>query len=191
MSFAEKFLNRNILLELAPTAVFFIVNFGWGLMPATAAVMAATLVAVIVGLTLNGRVPVIAVAALVIVLILGGTGLLLNDDFFIKIKPTVGNSLFALALIVGLFFQPSFLVRALGDQLKMTSSGWQTLTACWIGFSLCLAGLNEIVWRTQETDTWVAFKTGLSPGALLGYVIITNVVARRYWDEDQEEAQAS
>ena len=190
MSFAEKFLNRNILLELAPTLVFFTVNFGWGLMPATAAVMLATLVAVAAGLWLNGRVPVIAVAALVIVLVLGGAGLLLNDEVFIKMKPTVGNGLFAIALLAGLFFRPSFLVRALGEQLKMNEQGWRVLTACWIGFALCLAGLNEIVWRTQETDTWVAFKTGLAPGALLGYVIITNQVARRFWAEDQDNKHA-
>ncbi len=190
MSFAEKFLNRNIILELAPTAVFFFVNFGWGLMPATAAAMVATLVAVVVGLVLNGRVPVIAVAALMIVLVLGGAGLILDDELFIKVKPTVGNGLFALALLVGVFFKPSFLERALGQQLKMTGSGWRMLTGCWIGFSLCLAGLNELVWRTQDTDTWVLFKTGLAPGALLGYVIITNLVAKRYWDEGQEGGKA-
>ncbi len=186
MNLAARFLNRTVLLELGPTVVFFFANAAWGLMPATAAVMVATMVAVGLGLALDRRVPMIAVATLCIVLVLGGASLILNDEMFIKIRPTVGNSLFALALAVGLFFKPSFLMRALGDHVKLTTAGWRVLTFCWIVFALSLAGLNEIVWRSVTTDTWVAFKTALAPVALAGYVIITNIAAHIYWDEEAE-----
>lgn len=189
MSLAERYLNRQILLELAPTLVFFVVNHGWGLMAATAAVMVATLAAVGLGLVLDGRVPAIAVVTLVIVLILGGASLVFDSEVFIKIKPTVGNCLFAAALAVGLRFRPSFLVRALGKQLKLSESGWRVLTASWIGFALSFAALNEIVWRSLDTDTWVAFKTALGPVAILCYVVVTNVVARRYWLADLGDGQ--
>ena len=189
MSLAERYLNRQILLELAPTLVFFVVNHGWGLMAATAAVMVATLAAVGLGLVLDGRVPAIAVVTLVIVLILGGASLVFDSEVFIKIKPTVGNCLFAAALVVGLRFRPSFLVRALGKQLKLSESGWRVLTTSWIGFALSFAALNEIVWRSLDTDTWVAFKTALGPVAILCYVVVTNVVARRYWLADLGDGQ--
>lgn len=188
MSVVERYLNRHILLELAPSLVFFVVNFGWGLMTATAAVMVATLAAVGIGLALERRVPTIAVVTLAIVLALGGASLIFDSEVFIKVKPTVGNGLFATALAIGLFFRPSFLVRALGNQLKLSDPGWQVLTLCWIGFALIFAVLNEIVWRTLDTDTWVAFKTTLAPAAIACYVVITNLVARRYWSEPAEDS---
>ena len=189
MSFAERYLNRQILLELSPTAVFFVVNYGWGLMPATAAVMAATFAAVGIGLALAGRVPTIAVVTLVIVLVLGGASLAFDSEVFIKIRPTVGNGLFAAALAAGLFFRPSFLVRALGRQLKLSDTGWRVLTLCWIGLALSLALLNEFVWRAMDTDTWVTFKTVLAPAAIACYVAITNLIARRYWQASADGAQ--
>ena len=189
MSFAERYLNRHILLELSPSLVFFVVNYGWGLMAATAAVMAATLAAVALGLALDRRVPAIAVVTLVIVLTLGGASLVLDSEVFIKIKPTVGNGLFAAALAIGLRFRPSFLVRALGNQLNLSESGWRVLTFCWIGFALSFAALNEIVWRSLDTDTWVAFKTALGPVAIFCYVVVTNAVARRYWLADPGDRQ--
>jgi len=109
----ERYVNRHVVLELSPTLVFFTVNFGWGLIPATAAVMIATTV-VGIGLVVDRRVPTIAIVTLVIVLTLGGASLYFHDEVFIKIKPTVGNGLFAAALAIGFMFRPSFLVRALG-----------------------------------------------------------------------------
>lgn len=189
MTFIGRYLNRHILLELFPAAVFCAVNYGWGLMPATAAVMAATLLAVGAGLALERRVPVLAVVTLVLVLALGGASFAFNDAVFIKIKPTVGKCLFAAALAIGLFFRPSFLVRALGRQAKLTEPGWRVLTFCWIGFALCMAALNEIVWRTMDSDAWVAFKTALAPVSIVGYIAITRAVAQGYWREDAEEAE--
>ncbi len=189
MSFAARYLNRHILLELFPALVFFAVNFGWGLMAATAAVMAATLAAVAAGLVLDGRVPVLAVVTLLLVLLLGGASLVFEDETFIKIKPTLGKGLFAAALALGLCFRPSFLQRALGGQVKLTAPGWRVLTLAWIGFALLLALLNEVVWRSLDTDSWVAFKTALAPLSILGYVAITRVLAGRYWQALPEESR--
>ncbi len=187
MNFIERYLNRHILLEICPVVVFFVVNYGWGLMPATAAVVAATVIAVGIGLAVERRVPVLAIVTLVLVLLLGGASLAFNDETFIKMKPTVGKCLFATALGIGLFFRPSFLARALEGQVKLTGPGWRVLTVCWIGVALGLAALNEILWRTLETDTWVAFNTALTPVSIIGYISITRLIAPRYWQEEPAE----
>jgi intracellular septation protein len=184
MSFAERYLNRHILLELCPAAVFFAVNYGWGLMAATVAVLAATSAAV--GLVTERRVPILAVVTLVLVFLLGCASLAFDDAVFIKIKPTVGKCLFAAALAIGLLFRPSFLVRALGNQLRLTDKGWRVLTICWIGFALFVAALNEVVWRNTVTDTWVAFSTGWAPASVIGYVAITRLLAPKYWRADSD-----
>jgi intracellular septation protein A len=49
--------------------------------------------------------------------------------------------------------------------------------------------MNEFVWRTQDTDTWVAFKASLTLVAILGYIVITRFTAPRYWQEPKIEAQ--
>ncbi len=187
MSFSERYLNRHILLEICPAFVFFAVNFGWGFMPATAAVIAATIVAVGTGLAVERRVPVFAIVTLSLVLLLGGASLAFDDETFIKVKPTIGKCLFAIILGIGLFFQPSFLARALDGQVQLTELGWRVLTLCWIGFALSLATLNEVVWRTMDTETWVTFTTGLTPVSIIGYISITRLIALRYWQENRTE----
>ncbi|TQV79145.1 inner membrane-spanning protein YciB [Denitrobaculum tricleocarpae] len=187
MSFAERYLNRSLLLEICPALVFFVVNFGWGLMAATAAVMLTSLVVVGTGVVLDRKVPVLAVVTLAMVLLLGGASLVFQEEIFIKIKPTVGNCLFAAALGVGLLFRPSFLVQTFGGHIQLTEEGWRVLTLSWIALALSLAGLNEVVWRTLETDHWVIFRTVLTPFAILGYILITRLLAEYYWLEDEDE----
>lgn len=182
-TFAERYLNRRIVLELAPAIVFFAANYAWGLMVATAAVMAATLAATAIGITLERRVPVLAVTTLILVLALGGASLIFDSELFIKIRPTVGNSLFALALAVSLGFRGILLRRAFEGQLHMRDAGWRVLTACWMVLALCLAATNELVWRTLDTDGWVAFRTAETPLSILIYILLTRLIAGRYWQE--------
>ena len=183
-TFVERYLNRRMVLELAPAVVFFVTNYGWGLMVATAAVMVATVATTVVGIATERRVPVLAVVTLVLVLTLGGAGLLFENETFIKVKPTIGNALFALALAIGLGFRESLLQRALTVQLDMTDQGWRVLTLCWIAFALTLAAGNELAWRTLDTDSWVAVRTAKAPLSIVCYILITRLVAERYWREE-------
>ncbi len=183
-TFAERYLNRRMILELAPAIVFFVANYGWGLMVATAAVMVATLTTTVVGIATERRVPALAVVTLALVLVLGGAGLVFENEVFIKVKSTIGNVLFALALAIGLGFRESLLQRALTVQLDMTEEGWRVLTLCWIAFALFLAATNELAWRLLDTDSWVTVKTAKAPLSILCYILITRIVAERYWRED-------
>jgi intracellular septation protein len=117
MRFVKRYLNRHILFEIAPGFVFLIVNYSWGLMWATAAVMVATVVFTFLGIVIERRVPVFPIVTVLLVLILGGAALVFDDELFIKVKPTVGNCLFAVALIIGLVLHPSLLARALEGQV--------------------------------------------------------------------------
>ncbi len=182
----QSLLSQPVLLELGPAVVFLIVNFAWSFRAATAAVMLATLAAVAVGWFTARKVPLVALATLCIVLGLGAAGLLFDDERFIKMKPTIGRGLFALALLVGLAFRPSFLERVFANQLQLTRRGWRVLTAGWIALALSLALLNEIVWRSLSTDRWVAFDSVVGPASILGYIAITHLVAKRWWHRGAE-----
>jgi intracellular septation protein len=109
-------------------------------------------------------VPILALVTGVFVMIFGFLTIYLQDDTFIKIKPTIMNLLFAGILGTGLFFRRLLLKYALGEVMQLKEEGWRILTLRWIGFFVVLAILNEIVWRNYSTGTWVAFKSfGIMP----------------------------
>lgn len=154
----------KLALEVGPLAVFFITNGKFGIFYATASFMATTLISLITSRIFLKRVPVLALVTGVFVMIFGFLTIYLHDDTFIKIKPTVVNTLFAFILAAGLYFRRPVLKLALGEILQMREEGWRLLTLRWIGFFLFLAVLNEVVWRNFSTDTWVSFKSfGLMP----------------------------
>ena len=154
----------KLALEVGPLAVFFITNGKFGIFYATASFMAATLISLITSRIFLKRIPVLALVTGVFVMIFGFLTIYLHDDTFIKIKPTVVNTLFAFILAAGLYFRRPVLKLAFGEILQMREEGWRLLTLRWIGFFLFLAILNEVVWRNFSTDTWVSFKSfGLMP----------------------------
>ncbi len=187
MTFGERYLNRHILFEIAPGIIFLIANFASGLMWATAAVIIATIIFTLLGVVIERRIPMFPVVTVLLVLALGGATLLFQDETFIKIRPTIGRCLFATSLALGLLLRPPLLARALEGQIYLSETGWRILTLRWIIFTLLTAGLNEVIWRTQSTDTWVTLNTVITILSIIGYIIITRFTAPTYWLETNDE----
>jgi intracellular septation protein len=156
-------------IDFVPLLVFFGANYVWGILPATAVLVAATAVATLVLWLAERRIPPIPVATAVLVGFFGALTLVFDDAFFIKIKPTVVSLLFAVVLAGGLArgkLLVKYLFGAAGIQLR--DAAWRVLTWRWIGFFVLLAVLNEVVWRSFSTDTWVSYKVfGILPLTLL------------------------
>jgi intracellular septation protein len=148
----------KLLVEVGPLAVFFLTNAKAGIYWGTGTFMVATVISLVVSRVLFGRIPVMPLVSGVCVMVFGGLTLWLQDDHFIKIKPTIVNALFAAALFAGLLAGQSLLRIVFGEVFRLTEEGWRKLTLRWACFFVCLAVLNEIVWRTVSTDTWVTFK---------------------------------
>ena len=148
----------KMALELGPLVVFFIVNARADIFVGTAFFMGAMVISLVLAWLLLKKVAVMPLVTGVVVLIFGGLTLYFRDDTFIKVKPTVINSLFGAVLLGGLAFRQSLLKYVFGDVYKLQPKGWTILTLRWGLFFFALAILNEVVWRTQTTDFWVAFK---------------------------------
>lgn len=158
----------KLLVELGPLIVFFLVNANFKIYAATAAFMVATIVSLIVSRLLFGKVAIMPLVTGVFVLVFGGLTLWLENETFIKVKPTIVNSIFAAILLGGLFFNKIFLDILFGEALRMDQDGWRKLTLRWGLFFIALAVLNELMWRNFSTDAWVSFKTfGIMPLTLI------------------------
>ena len=158
----------KLALEIGPLALFFLTNAKAGIFWATAVFMVAILVSLTINWLLERRVPTLPLVTGIFVLVFGGLTLILQDELFIKLKPTIVNTLFAVILFGGLFWGKSFLKSLMGSMFRITDLGWRMLTIRWALFFVLLAVLNEIVWRNTSTDTWVSFKVfGIMPLTIL------------------------
>jgi len=158
----------RLALEAGPLLLFFIANQAAGIMPATAVFMVATVVAVVLSIRLEKRWPIMPMVGCVFVLIFGGLTLWLDDDLFIKLKPTVVNLLFAAILFAGLATGRNFLKLMMGTVFELTEQGWRILTWRWAVFFVVLAAINEVVWRSFSTEFWAGFKLfGILPLTLV------------------------
>jgi intracellular septation protein len=147
-------------VEYGPIVLFFISYKIWGLMPATAVLVAASVAAVAIGFIRARRLPWAPIITTAIVVLFGGLTLVFHDDRFIKMKPTAVYSLFAITLWAGLLLKKPLMERLMGAGIKMDHAGWRKLEARFALFCVGMAALNEIVWRTQTENFWVNFKFG-------------------------------
>lgn len=166
-------------LELGPILVFFVTNMLAGFFWGTGVFMAVTVVALLLSWMLLRRIPVMPLVSGVFILLFGALTLVFEDEFFMKVKPTVLNLLFAATLFVGLSLNKLFLKLIFGELFRLKDEGWRVLTMRWAFFFLFLAGLNEFVWRTYSTETWIAFKgAGIFPMTMLFALAQIGLLAR-------------
>jgi intracellular septation protein len=179
----------KLALDLGPLVLFFIGNARWGIFAATAIFMVAILVALAVSYLLTRRLPVMALISAVIVTVFGGLTLVLHDETFIKVKPTIIYALFGFTLLFGLLLRKPLLEMVFDSVFNLTEEGWRKLTWRWCVFFLAMAVLNEIVWRGVSTDVWVSFKLfGAVPLTFL-FAVLQYPLLMRY-DAGSEAARA-
>jgi intracellular septation protein len=157
----------KIIIEAGPLIAFFVGNWMAGIFWGTGVFMAATALALLLSWLLTRKLAVMPLISAGFVAVFGILTLWLHDETFIKVKVTLINALFGVILLGGLFFGQTFLKFVMGEAIKMTDEGWRALTIRWGIFFLCIAVVNEVVWRMVSTDTWVNFKVALLPVTLV------------------------
>ncbi|MGB3645577.1 MAG: septation protein A [Mesorhizobium sp.] len=163
----------KLVLELGPLMVFFFANargewlaekfpmlaeLGGPIFIATGLFMGATAIALAVSWVLTRTLPLMPLVSGIVVLVFGALTLYLHDEVFIKMKPTIVNTMFGVILLGGLAFGKSLLGYVFHSAFQLDAEGWRKLTLRWGLFFFFLAILNEVVWRNFSTDFWVAFK---------------------------------
>lgn len=171
--------SLKLVLDLGPLLLFFLVNAVWGIFAATAAFLAAVAAALAVSRLIFGAFPVMPLVTALFVIVFGTLTLYLQDETFIKVKPTLVYVLFAGLLAGGMVLGRPVLKLLMGEMLDLTDEGWRKLTYRWAAFFLLLALANEAVWRSVSTDAWVTFKVfGLVPLTILFAVLQVGLLQR-------------
>ncbi len=144
--------------DYGPLALFLAAYLLADLMVATGVLVLATLGAVALGYLVARHVPKMAVMTAALVSVFGGLTLALQDATFIKMKPTIVQLLFAALLAGGVAMGRSPLKCVMGGAFDLVDDAWRILSVRFALFFTAMAGLNELVWRTQDEETWVFFK---------------------------------
>jgi intracellular septation protein len=173
----------KLALELGPLMIFFFANLraewlsgkfpalaalGGPLFIATALFMTATIASLVVSKIVLGHLPVMPFVSGVVVLVFGALAIYLQNETFIKMKPTIINGLFGVVLLGGLVLGKSLLGYVFNTAFELDAEGWRKLTIRWGIFFLFCAVLNEVVWRgfnwyyqpdmKAADNAWVVFK---------------------------------
>ena len=157
--------GARLLIDLGPLVIFFVANFLAPVPPtmkiffATGCFMVAMIIAMLISqLKYRHISPLLWFSGLMVV-VLGGITIWLHDETFIKIKPTIYYLVIALLLLFGMRTGRNLLKLVLGTVYPgLSDRGWHLLTRNWIIFFFVMSVLNEAVWRSTDTDVWVAFK---------------------------------
>jgi len=147
--------------------ITFLVGFflsGRDLVEATKWLIGGSAVALLIGLVFERRIAPLPAISGGAALFFGVLTVAFDDPIFVKIKPTIMNLLFAAGLLIGLALGKSPLKLLMGSSIQLPDVAWRKLTLSYGLFFAFLAGLNEVIWRTQSDEVWVLFRM---PGILI------------------------
>ncbi len=182
----------KLLFDLFPVVLFFIAYKMYDIYIATAVIIVATVVQIGYLYLKEKRVEKIHIITLVLILLLGGLTLVLQDERFIKWKPSIVNWGFALVFLGSHYIgQKTIVERMMGQAITMPSAIWVRLSWLWIAFFIIAGVTNLYVAFNYDTDTWVNFKLFGLTGMTIVFIIIQSFYIKDYIQETDSEAEAS
>jgi intracellular septation protein len=181
----------KLALDIGPLVVFFAANARFGIFAATGVFMATIIAALAVSYALTRHVAIMPVVSAIVVLVFGTLTLVLHDETFIKLKPTIIYTLFGLTLLGGYLFDKPLLAIVFDAMFHLTEEGWRKLTLRWAVFFLVMAVVNEVVWRTQTTEFWISFKLfGFTPLTFLFMMLQYPLLLKYGTEQPNPQAEA-
>jgi intracellular septation protein len=176
----------KFLFDLFPVALFFAAFKLFNIYVATAVAIATTVLQV-AWLKLRGKpVHVMLWLSLAIIVVFGGATLFLQDETYIKWKPTVLYWLFGGVLAGALLLFDKNLIRALlSEQMQLPERVWSRLTWAWVAFFAFMGAANLYVAYNYSTDLWVNFKLFGGMGLMFLFVVGQSLLLSKYVEEEQ------
>ncbi|MEZ5613615.1 MAG: septation protein A [Rhodocyclaceae bacterium] len=178
----------KFLFDLFPVILFFIAYKVSGIYVATGVAIAASFAQIGWLLARGRRIDTMLWVSLAIIVVFGGATLLLQDETFIKWKPTVLYWLFGTVLAgSALLFRKNLIRKLMEEQISLPEPVWGRLNASWVGFFALMGAANLFVAYTFSTDTWVNFKLFGGMGLMLAFVIGQSLLLSKYIQEEEKK----
>jgi len=177
----------KMLFDLFPVILFFVAFKLAGIYVATAVAIAATFVQIGWVWFRHRKVDTMLWVSLAVITVFGGATLILQNETFIKWKPTVLYWLFsAILLSSSIFWKKNLLQAMLKDKMALRYEGWRLLNSSWAMFFLFMGAANLFVAFNFSTDTWVDFKLFGGLGLMLVFILIQGVLLSRHVETNEE-----
>jgi len=174
----------QLIADYFPLILFFLA-FKWqGIMVATAVAIAAS-IAQIAWFKWKGKVSAVHLLSLAIIVVFGGATLILQDEVFIKWKPTVLYGAFGVVLAIGKLAFHRDLIGHLLKDITLPPAVWSRVTWSWAAFFAAMATLNWYVAFHYPTDTWVNFKVWGGIGLFVAFALAQGLMLARHIEEPQ------
>src|SRR5260221_14334420 len=174
----------KFLFDLFPVVLFFVAFKLADIYVATAVAMLTTAAQVAWLKLRRQRVPGMLWASFAIIAVFGGATLLLQDETFIKWKPTVLYWMFGVVLAgAALLFRRNLIRMMLSEQVQLPERIWARLNWSWIAFFTFMGAANLYVAYNYSTDLWVNFKLFGGMGLMLAFVLIQSLVLAQYLED--------
>ncbi|SDY96814.1 septation protein A [Nitrosomonas sp. Nm58] len=182
----------KFIFDLFPIILFFVTFKNYGIYAATAVAIAATFAQISWVWFRHRKVDNMLWISLVIIVIFGSATLILQDETFIKWKPSVLYWSFAAVLSLAALFWNKNLIRSImGQQITLPDPVWRILNHAWAGFFAALGIANLYVAFNFATDTWVNFKLFGTTGLMLTFVIAQSLFIAKYMKEPEQCSMSS
>lgn len=163
----------KFLFDFFPVFLFFVAYYAYDIYVATAVAIVASFAQVALFWLKNKRFERLHLITLGMITLLGGLTLILQNEMFIKWKPTAVNWIFALAFLGSQYIGERTLVqRLMGHAITLPETVWLRLNMSWVLFFIAMGGVNLYVVYHFDTDTWVNFKLFGMMGLTLAFVIL-------------------
>ena len=176
----------KLLIDFFPIILFFAAFKLWGIYVATAVAIVATIGQILWLRHSHGKVEPMQWVSLGVIVLFGGATIALQNETFIKWKPTVLYWLMGGTLAAGqLFFRKNLLKTLMGSQLDLPEPAWRVTNWSWIAFFAVMGVLNLWVAYNFDTDTWVNFKLFGGMGLMVVFVIGQALYLGRYMKADE------
>ncbi len=161
---ADKQSTTKLLTEIIPILLFFALYKYKGMIWATGSLVITTIIATCIKYKHEKKIVTVSTVSCLLLVIFGGITIYTQDASFIKMKVTVINLIFSIALFGGAAFKKGLAKYIYGEMIELSDKEWLKISLRWAVFFLALAILNELIWRNLSEDFWIKFKVfGMIP----------------------------
>jgi intracellular septation protein len=179
---------KKFLFDLFPLILFFVAYRFADIYVATAVAIAAAVLQIL-WIKLTGKpVETMHWVNFAVIVFFGGATLWLQNEAFIKWKPTVLYWLFGAVLLVSKYLMGRNLMqKLLGTKVSMPDIAWGKLNLSWALFFLVAGGLNLFVAFSGlfSESQWVNFKVFGLMALLIVFVIAQSVWLGKHMQQDE------